>query len=248
MIALSSALAPNAEVGLRMGIGPAKLWLNGAVITFPATHVFVTLNASTFIYLNTTDGSIGISNVSYPVGVIPITKVVTDQLGIRSFTDDRPDFLNLTAGSQALNFADGEIPAGSGTTLSLSQSPNPPESLILTYNGVTQEQGGDYFLTGSVISASTFTVVGGDIVQAWYRYVSVIPGPANFSFADGEIPVGSGPTFLLQNTPNPARSLILTYNGVIQDQGVDYSLAGRTITQISFTFSAGDILIAWYRF
>jgi len=72
-------------------------------------------------------------------------------------------------------------------------------------------------------------------------------------YADAETPVGAidgnNLDFALLQNPMPAGSLELTNNGLVQRLGIDYSLAGNTI---SFTIAsapqAGAILQAWYRF
>jgi hypothetical protein len=72
------------------------------------------------------------------------------------------------------------------------------------------------------------------------------------TFFDGEIPQGlingTNPVFNLINPPNPASSLSLFRNGVLQKAGSDFSLSGATIT--FFTASTpqlGDLVQASYR-
>ncbi len=59
---------------------------------------------------------------------------------------------------------------------------------------------------------------------------------------------GSNAVFTVPSTPNPAASLHLTRNGLVQKSGTDFTLSGATIT---FTGSAipqtGDLLLASYR-
>jgi hypothetical protein len=72
------------------------------------------------------------------------------------------------------------------------------------------------------------------------------------TFVDAETPGGAingaNASFTLANAPNPAASLTLFLNGLLQDQGVDYTLAANVIT---FATGAepqtGDILVASYR-
>jgi hypothetical protein len=72
------------------------------------------------------------------------------------------------------------------------------------------------------------------------------------NFIDAETPAGvingSNASFVLANVPNPAASLSLFLNGLLQEQGNDYTLASNTIT---FATGAqpqtGDNLVASYR-
>lgn len=76
-------------------------------------------------------------------------------------------------------------------------------------------------------------------------------------FADGETPSGAidgtNSTFTLAHLPQPATSLQLTKNGLVQRQGVDYTLDQQTITltvapSASTSVTVADTLEAWYRY
>lgn len=160
-----------------------------------------------------------------------------------------------TTGVSGATFYDAETPGGtvdgSNTTFSLNASPNPPASLQLMRNGIVQRQGTDYFVSGSTVTFLAGAVPqSGDIVQAWYRGVG---GSGNVPvFHDAETPSGvvdsSNATFTLSTAPNPASSLQIMRNGVVQRQGADYTLSGATVTIFSWSVpQAGDILQAWYR-
>ncbi len=74
-------------------------------------------------------------------------------------------------------------------------------------------------------------------------------GPA---FVDSESPSGgvdgSNTAFTLVGAPNPAISLQLFRNGILQRAGVDYSLAGNNITFLSAAVpQVGDVIQAYYR-
>lgn len=57
---------------------------------------------------------------------------------------------------------------------------------------------------------------------------------------------GVNDTFTLDAAPNPAASLILVINGMIQTPGgVDFTLVSDTITFVNAPF-ASDIIRAWY--
>lgn len=74
------------------------------------------------------------------------------------------------------------------------------------------------------------------------------------AFADSIIPTGTqngvNRTFTLPQAPNPTASLQLLLNGVMQDQGADYTLSGNVITYTGGAFppQAGNVHLAWYRY
>lgn len=75
---------------------------------------------------------------------------------------------------------------------------------------------------------------------------------AAIGFVDSETPLGTvdgaNATFTLGAAPNPAASLKLFRNGLLQKQGIDYALAGNTITFLGGAVpQPGDILLADYR-
>lgn len=90
------------------------------------------------------------------------------------------------------------------------------------------------------------------ILSSGGAYPSPPPAPV-YQFADAEVPLGtidgSNRVFQLASTPKPPSSLILTRNGLVMKRGLDYVLAGQTITFIEEqTPQVGDILLAWYRY
>jgi hypothetical protein len=56
---------------------------------------------------------------------------------------------------------------------------------------------------------------------------------------------GSNKTFTLSFTPSPAATLWLALNGVVQDQGVDFSISAAVITYTTAP-KADDWHLAWY--
>ena len=72
------------------------------------------------------------------------------------------------------------------------------------------------------------------------------------SFMDGETPGGvvdgSNNTFTLSAPPNPASSLAVYRNGLLQNPGVDYNAAGQTVQFVAGAVpQPGDTLLASYR-
>jgi hypothetical protein len=80
------------------------------------------------------------------------------------------------------------------------------------------------------------------------------PG-SGVNYSDAEVPGGtvngSNAVFTLVNAPNPAVSLQLHRNGLLQTAGIDYTLSGNTITFLAGAIPQStptpDGLIAWYR-
>jgi len=75
-------------------------------------------------------------------------------------------------------FRDSEVPQGAinGTNrvFTLQYAPDPPQSLLLTLNGVVQRPGTDFTLSGNVITYA-YAPQPGDSHLAWYRTVAAPP-------------------------------------------------------------------------
>jgi hypothetical protein len=167
----------------------------------------------------------------------------------------RVDGTTGPCGTGGLLFVDGETPAGVingvNTSYTLSAAPTPVGSLMFFRNGMILKQGTDYTVSGAnVVLAPGNAPVNGDRLEAWYRLPPSGTPPAEFS--DAEIPAGSingtNAVFGLTGTPLPAGSLRVFRNGLLQKEGVDYSLAVNTITFTPLSVPlAGDIVQVWYR-
>jgi hypothetical protein len=151
-------------------------------------------------------------------------------------------------------FVDAETPAGTinGTngSFTLANTPSPAASLTLFLNGLLQDQGVDYTLAANTITFAPASLPQtGDILRANYRLAVSLPG---IGFVDQVTPTGAingvNTAFTLSQTPSPSASLTVFLNGLLMSAGVDYTLAGTTITFASASVpQTGDILLCSYR-
>ncbi len=152
-------------------------------------------------------------------------------------------------------FVDNQAPAGAvdgaNVAFPLTDSPAPASSLLLYRNGLLQKQGVDYTLSTNDIS---FLVVStpqpGDLLLASYR--TSVELTVTYGFIDGATPAGAvdglNDTFGLSVAPAPAGSLLLHRNGLLQKQGIDYTISGDTVVFLPLSIPLpGDILLASYR-
>ena len=114
--------------------------------------------------------------------------------------------------TQLPGYSDGETPAGvidgSNFTFGLAAQPGPAQSLLLFLNGVLQQQGLDYTLTGSVVQfASDAVPQPADTLTASYRTPALQGG--NLSGGGGVIPVIEGATII----PTLNAQVICSVNG-----------------------------------
>lgn len=104
---------------------------------------------------------------------------------------------------------------------------------------------GDFY-----IDPTALRLYGPKASGAWPASVSLGGGAGGGGYVYGP-PTGTingtNLVFTLPAAPNPANSLILADNGFVLEQGLDYTLAGSTVTFIDGAEPlTGDILQAWY--
>jgi hypothetical protein len=142
---------------------------------------------------------------------------------------------------------------GMNRTFTLDVVPNPPQSLMLYYNGQLMDPRLDFILDGNTIILN-FTPLPNDILKANYTIVSLQTTTQNaaYSFAStnwNEVPSGSydgvNTTFSLSSPPASIDALMLYYNGQLLDDNIDFSLSGKTIN-LNFAPGATDRLKATY--
>ncbi len=108
-------------------------------------------------------------------------------------------------------------------------------------------------LTSSISSISSNVTTLSASVNALTALVNgLAPGTINIGFVDAEVPAGlingTNTSFTLANPPSSPATLSLYRNGVLLDQGVDYTVSGNAITFLSGAVPQfGDTLLAYYR-
>ena len=96
-------------------------------------------------------------------------------------------------GSGGPQFSDGEVPGGTvdgvNATFTLANTPSPAASLVLFRNGIAQQPGVDYTVSGATVQFAFGALPQpGDTLLAWYR----LPGAGAGSVVEAETS-GAGP-------------------------------------------------------
>lgn len=199
------------------------------------------------------------------------TVLDTDRWKLVSFSNGSPIAVTLPQAGASVQFLSGwsclivNEGVGGVTITPTTSTIDGGASLVLTTGQgvILISDGANYFTirgigTGSSGVTSLNSLIGALNITAGTG-ISVTPSGSNIqitntgtsiNFADAEVPSGSmpGTAFTLANSPSPAASLQLFWNGqLLIAGGVDYTLSGASITTVS-TIGAGDTLIAWYRY
>ena len=129
------------------------------------------------------------------------------------------------------------------------------QDLDLTKQIETFAQVGN-FMSAQSQNITYFTTVSGGAGAVYslnirLEFLGTIGTPSGvIYFADEETPTGATPgtAFTLANSPSPAASLILTWNGfTLTAGGIDYTLVGNALTMVK-TVNTGDSFVCWYRY
>lgn len=99
MITSTNALVPTiGGQGFVMTVGPASLWVNNILAVVPPSVVFLSQRTTNYISLNTGTGLVQVNTTGFTSTSIPIATVVTNNFGVTSFADNRPDFYTTPNG------------------------------------------------------------------------------------------------------------------------------------------------------
>ena len=174
------------------------------------------------------------------------TKLGADASADPASVDYRLRLLETVAGSLAQ--VCGDVPAGpvdgTNAVFILSFAPSPPLSLMLFVNGVLMKGGGnDFTLLGSRVTLALAPPAGTPLVAFYLTSSS--------NAVSGETPAGavdgSNSSYALSRTPNPAQSLMLFLNGILQSPGGnDFTLTGSSVA-FAQPPPPGSALVAHYR-
>jgi len=109
--------------------------------------------------------------------------------------------------------------------------------------------------TATVNGVASIPIASGGLAIVFFDGINwwstTLPVATGLNFAGNEIPSGAvdgvNVTYTLVHSPNPANLLQLDYNGLGQNQGVDFTLAANTITFSSAPVAGSTVGPAWYQ-
>jgi uncharacterized protein YoxC len=187
----------------------------------------------------------GVQYATLPVAISQITGLSSDLSTINSSITSLTGQVNTLAATvnstgslsslqSTVTQLSGTVSTLNSTVSGLSTSTTSNTSAIATLNTTTTS-------LSNAVSALTATVNG---LSAG--------GSSNAVFVDAETPGGTlngtNAAFTLANAPTPSTSLALYRNGLLQANGVDFTLAAAAITFAAASKpAAADILRAYYR-
>ncbi len=223
---------------------------------------------------STTAGVTSFNTLTGDVTYFPYLAIVNNRTGVATYTTQVTDnggllILNNAAGvAVTLNNAvpipwfvliDNTSSAGAVTLTPASGTINGNASATIPAPGWAQIyfDGTNYEAQISatlIVVPITFTPVAGEYLTGYDAATGLFSAatiPTVPSFADNETPAGlvngSNPTFTLANAPNPPASLNWYDNGIHYTQGIDFTLAGNTVTT-AIPPPSGHVIRAFYRF
>lgn len=94
MQALNNALVPQIGVpGLNILVNQGIVLINGGEVSFPTTLVGLTANSTSWVFINIGGPSLQVNNTGFPANSYPIAVVITNNTGVSSCIDYRPDYV-----------------------------------------------------------------------------------------------------------------------------------------------------------
>jgi uncharacterized protein YoxC len=196
-----------------------------------------------------------------PISISQVTSLSADLSSITSSIATLNTQVAAFATSTTVTTLQNTLNALSSTVSGLTSTVN---GLTTTVNGLSTGVASNTSAISSLTTnlSTIGTTVSGlstsltsltNIVTGLQATINGLTATANTAvFVDSETPGGStngtNTSFTLANTPAPATSFALYRNGLLQSQGIDYTISGNSVTFLSAsTPLAGDILQATYR-
>jgi hypothetical protein len=137
-------------------------------------------------------------------------------------------------------FSNEEVVSIISTTGTLSNTPD-GDFFLFIRNGIIQVAGGvDYTLSGTTITVIS-PQTGSDVFEAWYTYSGT-----GIVFSSSETITIASTTGTLAHSPNNL-FFFLTRDGIIQQNGVDYTQTGTSVTVV-IPQTGTNVFEAWYSY
>lgn len=227
---------------------------NGALSVLLVPTTTATAGAYYQVVYNSSDGTVTWSEIwQVPPSATPLTIAQVRQSSTQAGSGPGSSPPSGPGGSTG-QYATIPIPISeiSGLSSDLAAINGTINALAAIVNGTgslasIQTQVNNLTTTVNGLSANV-TVLNNEVASL----NSMISGSSEAVFVDAETPSGTvngtNTAFNLANTPSPAASLEIYRNGLVQTNGVDYTLSGMTITFQSGSIPlTGDLLQAYYR-
>jgi len=158
MQALNNALVPLISVpGLNLFVNQGLVLINGGEFNFPTTLVGLSANSTTWVFINIGTNTLQSNNTGFPANSYPIAVAVTNNTGISTLTDFRPDYVITGAnvgitGRFILSFGTTEVPGnftltGWGAGASITVTGKDSAHQIVVTAGTAPSQGATVKLT-----------------------------------------------------------------------------------------------------
>lgn len=144
-----------------------------------------------------------------------------------------------------------ETPAGAidgiNATFEIASTPSTASTVMLWLNGQLLKQGSDYSVAGKIITFLCDPPLIDDVLLTMYTKVVTVK---QFSMNEAvTFTVVSGLTKIrVENTPNPASSLMLFRNGQLLTQDLDYTLTNRDVASLGWVIDPTEVYLATYSY
>jgi hypothetical protein len=210
-----------------------------------------------------------IANGILYVQLVPTTNADTSAIYTVQYNGDDGTLYTeawaVPPGNSPLRVVDVRVAPGTVTGSGASPSSTPPAISIAEVTGLQAAlnarpiEGTGFTISRAAVIDATGAIDGavGNLsdclrVDGTSGSCGTVSSGGSVGFVDAEVPGGtldgSNSNFTLANTPNPAASLEIFRNGLLMNQGGDYTLSASAVTFLASSIpQPGDVLLASYR-
>jgi len=193
MISPTNAFTPYIDgPGLSVTVSSGVVILTSGAPTLVAlTAVSLTANTTNYVSLSFVTGAISNSTSPFAAGVYPIATVVTDNVGVKTLTDSRPDVATFTVaaggstGTGSVVLAEGATigdttPAVAITATTINAVTANVSGSVLTNPTITSATPAATKVIDSEVTCSASSISGGNVIAPVYGHLTIAASTGAF--------------------------------------------------------------------
>ena len=228
--------------GLSTTVGTQGTTLSNLSSEYSTLNSTVTTQGTSLTSLTNTVNSLNSTVTTTSNAVTGLTTTVNNLSSTVTGLNSSVTGLNTT-----VNNLSSTVAGHTSSIASLTTSVN-------SLNSTVSNQGSSLSSLTSTVNTdgTSITTLNNEIAALTATVNSLSAGQTTAAFVDAQTPSGTvngtNTTFTLAGRPAPTGSLEVYRNGLLQTSGVDYTVAGTTITFLSVSIpQSGDLIETYYR-
>jgi hypothetical protein len=152
--------------------------------------------------------------------------------------------ITIVGGLVMIQIQESTVAAPAQAAFLLSTFPDDETAVFMFIEGIKQDYGSDYTVSGKDVTYLGAPLIGGEVIEFWFLAVGSTVHQKQESFVAG----GGQVAFTLSEFPQDDTAVQMYVNGIKQEHGVDYTVVSNSVTYAGTPLNPGDVVEFWYIF